>query len=158
MNKKVIIFILIIFVSIGCKKKYKFDEEIPDNLGEMELEQVIDTVGNPFKKYLTKGHIPSSGVQAKYIHKEATADLYIVNYPDTLSAIASFHNIMKMVKTDTVQFKHVIPRFNNNIFYLMAMSNGRLNYFFTKSTYVYWLNCDKTHGEKAIKELIEYNR
>lgn len=158
MQKKIIIFGLLIFLSIGCKKKYGFEDQIPDELDNLKLDQVIQTVDNPFEKLVTKAHPPSSSIQAKYFYEEVTADLYIARYSDTLQAIAAFHDIMRMVKTDTIQFKHVIPRFNNNVFYLMAMNNGRLNYFYTKSTYVYWLNCEKSYGEKAIKELINPNR
>lgn len=158
MRTNYIIFLLILSIAIGCKKKYGFDDLIPDKLAELELEQVVQTNDNPFKQLLSKGHNPSSDIQARYFYEDTFADLYIARYSDTLSAIAAFHNVMKVLKTDTLQFKHVIPRFDNNVFFLMAMNNGRLYYFFTKSTYVFWLNCEKRYGEKAIKELLNFYR
>ncbi|RCK73971.1 MAG: hypothetical protein IGBAC_2118 [Ignavibacteriae bacterium] len=158
MSKKYIIFILILAIIGSCKKKSELENLIPENLGDLKLSRSESTTEFFFKSLIPNGMQPAMGLKAEYSNGEYSADLYLLSYKDTLSAITAFHHLMRGVRADTINYKHIVPRFDQNMFFIMALKEERLNYFFTKSTYVYWLNCEKKSGENLIGYLLKSHR
>ncbi len=155
MNKLFVFFFIFLVATNSCRKKSELEKLIPEKLGNFELEQIEHNTENILIHSTIK---PTNNLKATYLFKQNSAELYLYSYKDTISAISAFHYIMRELRSDTVNYKHIIPRFDVNIFFIMALKDDKANYVFTKSRYIYWLNCDKRSGENIIKDLINYSR
>ncbi len=158
MNRyKIFASIVIIFVILGCTKKGYLEQYIPKKLAGLDL--IKTKVGEEAVKSINLLHKKNvSGIEnivASYEGAGHSADLFLSTFLDTMSAIQSFHGMMKGVSRDSVNFSHFTPRLignNNNV--IMVLGLGQAHYFYTSGKEIYWLQADYDIAEKAISELL----
>ncbi len=161
MLKKIytVLFFILLLSIIGCVKKNHLEILLPQKLAGMELQETkIDAdASKGIDKLHRKSVSGPMNIIGMYNGDNSTGSLYISSFEDTLSAIKSFHGMMRGVQRDTVNYSHFVSRLLGEHTVIMVLGMDRKHYFYTLGKEVYWLEIEKHKGEKAISELLAIN-
>lgn len=155
-NIYTVLFFILLLDMIGCGKKSHLEILLPEKLAGMELQEIkIDADASKEIDQL-HGKIVSGeeNIIGVYSGDNSIGDLYISSFEDTLSAIKSFHRMMRGVQLDTVNCSHFVPRLLGEHTVIMVIGMERVHYFYTLGKEVYWLQVDRNKAEEAIAELL----
>lgn len=157
MKTKVIFITIVVFVILlGCSKKGYLEQYVPDKIAGLELKET--KTGKESAQSINILHDKKvSGLEnivASYEGSGFKADLFLSTFQDTMTAIQSFHSMMKGVSKDTVNYAHFTPRLIGGHNVIMVLGTRQAHYFYTIGKEVYWLQADYDVAEQAISELL----